>query len=166
MVYIFTHFAHDFTVEEFTGEVRIYGLVIYLGLSSWRGFPRKTGSSYLLYRETFMLNWLVPAWVGSRYRQCYLEGVRWLDLLLMDVRLFLWLSIWLFGGYISFVGWLLMCMYFDKPRLKGINASRGQAALICKDRNTAAGEIHKTANWSLLQGEEEVNKRIKQKIYI
>ena len=34
-----------------------------------------------------------------------------------------------------------MSMYFDKPRLKGINALRGQAALICKDRNTAAGEI-------------------------
>ena len=34
-----------------------------------------------------------------------------------------------------------MSMYFDKPHLKGINASRGQAALkrseICKDRNTA-----------------------------
>ena len=41
-----------------------------------------------------------------------------------------------------------MSLYFDKPRLKGINASRGQAALICEDRNTAAGEIHKTANWS------------------
>ena len=49
-------------------------------------------------------------------------------------------------------------MYFDKPRLKGINASTGQAALICKDRITTAGEIHKTANWSLLQGEGEVNK--------
>ena len=59
-----------------------------------------------------------------------------------------------------------MSVYFDKPRLKGINASTGQAALICKDRNTAAREIHKTANWSLLHGEEEVNKRIKQKIYI
>ena len=33
MVYIY-HFSHDFTVEEFTGEVRIYGLVIYLGPSS------------------------------------------------------------------------------------------------------------------------------------
>ena len=46
-----------------------------------------------------------------------------------------------FGEYISFVDWLLMSMYFDKPHLKGINASRGQAALkrseICKDRNTA-----------------------------
>ena len=41
-----------------------------------------------------------------------------------------------------------MSVYFDKPRLKGINASTGQAALICKDRKTAAGEIHKTANWS------------------
>ena len=51
-----------------------------------------------------------------------------------------------------------MSMYFDKPRLKGINASTGQAALICKDCNTTAGEIHKTANWSLLQGEGEVNK--------
>ena len=59
-----------------------------------------------------------------------------------------------------------MSMYFDKPHLKGINASTGQAALICKDRNTAAGEIHKSANWSLLLGEEEVNKRIKQEIYI
>ena len=77
-----------------------------------------------------------------------MEGVRWLDRLLMDVRLFFWLSIWLFGGYISFVDWLLMSVYFDKPRLKGINASTGQAALICKDRKTAAGEIHKTANWS------------------
>ena len=40
----------------------------------------------------------------------------------------------------------MMSVYFGKPRLKGINASTGQAALICKDRNTAAGEIHKTAN--------------------
>ena len=39
-----------------------------------------------------------------------------------------------------------MSMYFDKPRLKGINASRGQAALICKDCNTTAAEIHKGAN--------------------
>ena len=52
---------------------RIYGrgpnLVIHLGPSSWRGFPRKTGIIYLLYRETFMLNWLVPAWVGSRNKK-------------------------------------------------------------------------------------------------
>ena len=48
-----------------------------------------------------------------------------------------------------------MSMYFDKPRLKGINALRGQATLICKDRNTTAGEIHKSANWSLLQGEKK-----------
>ena len=59
----------------------------------------------------------------------------------MDVRLFFWLSIWLVGGYISFVDRLLMSLYFDKPRLTGINASRGQAALICKDPNAAAGEI-------------------------
>ena len=108
----------------------------------------------------------VPEIKNNNYRQCYLEGVRWLDRLLMDVRLFFWLSIWLFGGYISFVDWLLMSVYFDKPRLKGINALTGQAALICKDRNTAAGEFHKTGNWSLLQGEEELNKRLKQKIHI
>ena len=68
MAYIFI-FAHDFKVEEFPGEVRIYGLVIHLGPSSRRGFPRKTCISYLLYRETFMLNWLVPAWVGSRNKK-------------------------------------------------------------------------------------------------
>ena len=33
MAYIFI-FAHDFKVEEFPGEVRIYGLVIHLGPSS------------------------------------------------------------------------------------------------------------------------------------
>ena len=108
----------------------------------------------------------VPEIKNNNYRQCYLEGVRWLDPFLMDVQLFFWLSIWLFGGYISFVDWLLMSVYFDKPRLKGINALTGQAALICKDRNTAAGEFHKTGNWSLLQGEEELNKRLKQKIHI
>ena len=159
MAYIFI-FAHDFKVEEFPGEVRIYGLVIHLGPSSWRGFPRKTGISYLLYRETFKLNWLVPAWVGSRNKKQQLStmlfgGSSLTRSVTNGVRLFFWLSIWLFGGYISFVDWLLMSMYFNKPRLKGINASRGQAALICKDRNTTAGEIHKTANWSLLQGEKK-----------
>ena len=113
MAYIFIISRMIFTVEEFTGEVRIYGLVIHLRPSSWRGFPRKTGSSYLLYRETFMLNWLVLAWSvpeikNNNYRQCYLEGVRCLDRLLMDVRLFFWLSIWLFGGYISIIDWLLI----------------------------------------------------------
>ena len=34
MAYIFI-FAHDFKVEEFPGEVRIYGLVIYLGRSRY-----------------------------------------------------------------------------------------------------------------------------------
>ena len=77
MAYIFI-FAHDFKVEEFPGEVRIYGLVIHLGPSSWRGFPRKTGSSYLLYRETFKLNWLVPAWVGSRNKKTtIIDNVIW-----------------------------------------------------------------------------------------
>ena len=47
----------------------------------------------------------------------------------MDVRLFFWLSIRLFGGYISFVDWLRMSMYFYKPRFNWIHASRGQAAL-------------------------------------
>ena len=60
-----------------------------------------------------------------------------------------------------------MSLYFDKPRLKGINASTGQATLICEDRNTAAGEIHKSANWSFNTARrEEVKKRIKQKINI
>ena len=34
MAYIFIISRMIFTVEEFTGEVRIYGLVIYLGPSS------------------------------------------------------------------------------------------------------------------------------------
>ena len=60
-----------------------------------------------------------------------------------------------------------ICVNFDKPRLKGINGSTGQAALICEDRNTAAGEIHKSANWSFNTARrEEVKKRIKQKINI
>ena len=171
MAYIFI-FAHDFKVEEFPGEVRIYGLVIHLGPSSWRGFPRKTGSSYLLYRETFMLNWLVPAWVGSRNKKQQLSTMLFggssltrsvtngCSAVLLVINLAFW-WVYLICRLITYV-----YEYFDKPRSKGINASRGQAALICKDRNTTADEIHKTANWSLLQGEEEVNKRIKQKIYI
>ena len=80
----------------------------------------------------------VPEIKNNNYRQCYLEGVRWLDRLLMDVRLFFWLSIWLFGGYISIVDWLLMSVYFYKPRFNWINASRGQAALWgCKFAKTA-----------------------------
>ena len=56
----------------------------------------------------------------------------------MDVRLFFWLSVRLFGGYISFVDWLRMSMYFYKPRFNWINASRGQAALWgCKFAKTA-----------------------------
>ena len=56
----------------------------------------------------------------------------------MDVRLFFWLSIRLFGGYISFVDWLRTSMYFYKPRFNWINASRGQAALWgCKFAKTA-----------------------------
>ena len=47
----------------------------------------------------------------------------------MDVRLFFWSSVRLFGGYISFVDWLRMSMYFYKPRFNWINASRGQAVL-------------------------------------
>ena len=65
-----------------------------------------------------------------------------------------------------------MSMYFDKPRLKGINASRGQAALkkseICKERNTAAGEIHKTANWILnaRRGRSKQQKKKAENIYL
>ena len=56
----------------------------------------------------------------------------------MDVRLFFWLSVRLFGGYISFVDWLRMSMYFYKPRFNWIHASRGQAALWgCKFAKTA-----------------------------
>ena len=111
---------------------RIYGrgpnLVIHLGPSSWRGFPRQTGIIYLLYRQTFMLNWLVPAWVGSRNKKQQLSTMLFggssltrsvtngCSAVLLVINLAFW---WVYLN----LNWLLTSMYFYKPRFNWINAS-------------------------------------------